>query len=53
MSRALLGLLLILSTAAAFYVPGVAPTDFEKEQQIEVKAVKMTSAHTQVTKPPS
>jgi len=32
----------------AFYVPGVAPEDFQAEQQIDVKAVKMTSAHTQL-----
>lgn len=31
-----------------FYVPGMAPTDFKKGDQIEVKAVKMTSIHTQL-----
>lgn len=32
----------------AFYVPGVAPTDYKDGDDVEVKAVKMTSAHTQV-----
>ncbi|VVC92936.1 unnamed protein product [Leptidea sinapis] len=32
----------------AFYVPGVAPVEFKKGQKIEVKAVKMTSIHTQL-----
>lgn len=31
-----------------FYVPGVAPVEFKKGQRIEVKAVKMTSIHTQL-----
>lgn len=31
-----------------FYVPGVAPVEFRKGQRIEVKAVKMTSIHTQL-----
>lgn len=31
-----------------FYVPGVAPVEFKKGQKIEVKAVKMTSIHTQL-----
>uniref|UniRef100_A0A1B6DT05 Transmembrane 9 superfamily member n=1 Tax=Clastoptera arizonana TaxID=38151 RepID=A0A1B6DT05_9HEMI len=32
----------------AFYVPGVAPVEFKKGDRIEVKAVKMTSTHTQL-----
>jgi len=32
----------------AFYVPGVAPTDFRNKQEIEIRAIKMTSAHTQL-----
>ena len=32
----------------AFYVPGVAPTDYKDGDDVAVKAVKMTSAHTQV-----
>jgi len=36
------------SNVVAFYVPGVAPTDFMKGDIIEVKAIKMTSAHTQL-----
>ncbi|CAG9099149.1 Transmembrane 9 super member 4 [Plutella xylostella] len=31
-----------------FYIPGVAPVAFKKGQKIEVKAVKMTSTHTQL-----
>lgn len=31
-----------------FYVPGMAPVEFKKGQQIDVKAVKMTSVHTQL-----
>ena len=34
--------------AAGFYVPGVAPIDFSKGQNIPVKAIKMTSSHTQL-----
>ena len=33
----------------AFYVPGVAPTDYKEGDNVDVKAVKMTSAHTQVS----
>lgn len=32
----------------SFYVPGVAPVEFRKGQKIDVKAVKMTSTHTQL-----
>lgn len=32
----------------AFYVPGVAPVEFEKGQRIEIKAVKLTSSRTQL-----
>lgn len=31
-----------------FYVPGVAPVEFTRGQKIDVKAVKMTSTHTQL-----
>lgn len=40
--------LLLVDTTLAFYVPGVAPVEFKKGQKIEVKAVKMTSIHTQL-----
>ncbi|XP_067141466.1 transmembrane 9 superfamily member 4 [Centruroides vittatus] len=33
---------------SSFYVPGVAPVEFMKNQPIEVKAVKMTSTQTQL-----
>ena len=38
----------IYSTANAFYVPGVAPTDYSDQQAVEIKAVKMTSSKTQL-----
>ena len=47
----LLLLLPLLLPTHGFYVPGVAPTDFKEGELIEVKAVKMTSAHTQVWEP--
>ena len=36
------------SEARAFYVPGVAPIDFRKDEPVEIRAVKMTSAKTQL-----
>ncbi|XP_077302874.1 transmembrane 9 superfamily protein member 4 [Arctopsyche grandis] len=44
----ILSILACLAIADAFYVPGVAPVEFHKGQTIEVKAVKMTSTHTQL-----
>lgn len=44
----LLGILLVAPSCLAFYVPGVAPTDFRKGDKITVKAIKMTSSHTQL-----
>lgn len=41
-------MLIILTYCDGFYVPGVAPVEFTKEQQVEVKAVKMTSVKTQL-----
>jgi len=42
-------LLIVLSSlTTAFYVPGNAPQEFQKGEGIEIKAVKMTSALTQV-----
>jgi len=37
-----------LGVSRGFYVPGVAPVEFKKGDPIEVKAVKMTSIHTQL-----
>ncbi len=34
--------------AGGFYVPGVAPTDFYKEDPVEIKAVKLTSVKAQL-----
>jgi len=39
---------LFLHRARAFYVPGVAPTDFREGDRIDVRAVKMTSSQTQL-----
>lgn len=38
----------VINFTNGFYVPGVAPVEFKKGQRIEVKAVKMTSIHTQL-----
>lgn len=38
----------LLIETNGFYVPGVAPVEFKKGQKIDVKAVKMTSIHTQL-----
>ena len=41
-------LLLILGSVRSFYVPGVAPIDFQIEEKLDIKAVKMTSSKTQL-----
>lgn len=38
----------LFKLSSQFYVPGIAPVEFKKNQPIEVKAVKMTSIHTQL-----
>ena len=38
----------MFSSADAFYVPGVAPSDFNWGDPIEIRAIKMTSTHTQL-----
>ncbi|KAK7100214.1 transmembrane 9 superfamily member 4-like [Littorina saxatilis] len=38
----------LLNSALAFYVPGVAPVEFHKGDTVEVKAVKLTSTKTQL-----
>lgn len=38
----------IFKISHQFYIPGVAPVEFRKGQKIDVKAVKMTSVHTQL-----
>lgn len=40
--------LALLCQTSAFYVPGVAPIDFQKDESVEIKAVKMTSSKTQL-----
>lgn len=44
----IIGLLNLNTVCHGFYVPGVAPVEFVKGQKIDVKAVKMTSTHTQL-----
>lgn len=44
----LLSVLYMCQHVYMFYVPGVAPVEFVKGQPIMVKAVKMTSTHTQL-----
>lgn len=39
---------LVARSCSGFYVPGVAPTDFKEGDAIVVKAIKMTSSHTQL-----
>eukprot|EP00252_Welwitschia_mirabilis_P005190 TRINITY_DN1567_c0_g1_i4.p1 TRINITY_DN1567_c0_g1~~TRINITY_DN1567_c0_g1_i4.p1 ORF type:complete len:644 (+),score=82.99 TRINITY_DN1567_c0_g1_i4:273-2204(+) len=50
--QALLGslllLLLLLSSVHAFYLPGVAPQDFSKGDELQVKVNKLTSTKTQL-----
>lgn len=41
-------LVALLCHTEAFYVPGVAPIDFRKSEQVEIRAVKMTSSKTQL-----
>ena len=41
-------ILLLVTRSHQFYVPGVAPQDFSDGDTIEVRAIKMTSAHTQL-----
>lgn len=48
MYSVLLLFLPLLSVCSGFYVPGVAPKEFQKDAIVEVKAVKMTSIKTQL-----
>lgn len=48
MYSVLLLFLPLLSLCSGFYVPGVAPKEFQKDAIVEVKAVKMTSIKTQL-----
>lgn len=48
LSSVYLLLALWTQTIDAFYVPGVAPVEFKRGDSIDVKAVKMTSTHTQL-----
>lgn len=38
----------LTATSYGFYVPGVAPRDFDKEEVVEIKAVKLTSVKAQL-----
>ena len=44
----MLSALLAPAPAGAFYVPGVAPVEFEAGSPIKVQAIKLTSTHTQL-----
>lgn len=44
----LLVMMMVVRLSRQFYVPGVAPQDFSEGQKIDVRAIKMTSAHTQL-----
>uniref|UniRef100_A0A8D2P605 Transmembrane 9 superfamily member n=1 Tax=Zosterops lateralis melanops TaxID=1220523 RepID=A0A8D2P605_ZOSLA len=46
--RYVLGLLLLLHSTDSFYVPGVAPINFHRNDPVEIKAVKLTSSRTQL-----
>ena len=46
--KVLVWCLALLQGSRGFYVPGVAPTDFNEGDKIEVRAVKMTSSQTQL-----
>jgi len=48
LSMLLLLVLALTRPSLMFYVPGVAPQDFNAGSEIDVRAVKMTSAHTQL-----
>ena len=40
--------IILFGVVSGFYVPGVAPIDFKKSEQVEIRAVKMTSSKTQL-----
>ncbi|KAJ8470951.1 hypothetical protein OPV22_025294 [Ensete ventricosum] len=44
----ILSCLLILPSASAFYLPGVAPRDFQKGDELQVKVNKLSSTKTQL-----
>ncbi|XP_020269316.1 transmembrane 9 superfamily member 7-like [Asparagus officinalis] len=44
----LLSFLLILPSSTAFYLPGVAPRDFQKGDELQVKVNKLSSTKTQL-----
>ncbi|XP_059162862.1 transmembrane 9 superfamily member 4-like isoform X1 [Physella acuta] len=44
----LVSISLLISNGLAFYLPGVAPIDFPRDAEVEVKAVKLTSVKTQL-----
>jgi len=48
MKFVLLLFLLFVSNVVAFYLPGVAPHQFEQDQNVELKVNKLTSVHTQL-----
>ncbi|URE21445.1 transmembrane 9 superfamily member [Musa troglodytarum] len=47
-SALILSCLLLLTSASAFYLPGVAPRDFQKGDELQVKVNKLSSTKTQL-----
>jgi transmembrane 9 superfamily protein 2/4 len=39
---------LLYSQSSCFYLPGVAPRNFEKDEPVELKVNKLSSVHTQL-----
>ncbi|PAA51340.1 hypothetical protein BOX15_Mlig011865g1 [Macrostomum lignano] len=48
MQAPVLLLIAFLGATQAFYIPGIAPVEFSKDDHVEVKAVKLTSVKTQL-----
>jgi transmembrane 9 superfamily protein 2/4 len=38
----------IIGNSSGYYLPGVAPVDFEENEPVELKVNKLTSVHTQL-----
>ena len=39
---------IVIQSSSAFYLPGVAPHSFEKDENVELKVNKLSSVHTQL-----
>jgi transmembrane 9 superfamily protein 2/4 len=47
-AASMLAILLLVGQASAFYLPGVAPQDFDKDDEVTLKVNKLTSTKTQL-----